>query len=100
MQQFYVQATNESLITVDYTIVVNGLEYSMYYANATHWAEELRGELIGSVINTGNGYILSDSFVKKEMDYSLFSELQVLLAFIYKTDDLNYKFRFIEINEI
>ena len=100
MKQFYVQATNESLITVDYTIVEQGLEYSIYYSNTEQWASELRGQLIGSIINTGDGYILSDSFVKKEMDYCLFIELQVLLAFINKRDDLNYKFRFIEINEI
>jgi hypothetical protein len=100
MKQFYVHATNESLITVDYTIVEKGLEYSIYDSNIEQWGSELRGQFIGSIINTGNGYILSDSFVKKEMDYSLFSELQILLAFIYKRDDLNYKFKFIEINEI
>lgn len=98
-ETYIVIAQEDSLIQVDYLIEVEDNQCTLKYSNAMHWASEIRGKVIGSIIDTGNECILSNSFVKRNMDYSLFSELHVLLSFINKHDNLSYKFKFAKIEK-
>ena len=88
-EKYLVTAEEDSLIQVDYIIDVCENKYTIMYS--------LRGKTIGSIVDTGDGYIFSQSFIKRDMDYSLFSELHVLLTFINKHDNLSYKFKFAKI---
>jgi hypothetical protein len=96
-ETYLVIAEHDSLIQVEYLIEVADDMYTLKYSNAQQWAQEIRGKTIGSIIDTGNECILSNSFLKRNMDYSLFSELHVLLSFINKHDNLSYKFKFAKI---
>lgn len=96
-ETYIVIAEEDSLIQVDYLIEVQDDMYTLKYSNAEHWASKIRGKVIGSILNHGNGCTLSASFLKREMDYSIFSELYILLDFINKNDKLAYKFKFAKI---
>lgn len=96
-ETYLVIPEEDSLIQVDYLIEVQDDMYTLKYSNAEHWFSEIRGKVIGSIIDNGNGCILSVSFLKRQMDYSIFSELYILLDFINKKDKLAYKFKFAKI---
>lgn len=96
-EKYLVTAQEGSLIQVDYIIDVCENKYTIMYSHDMHWRSDIRGKTIGSIVDTGDGYIFSQSFIKRDMDYSLFSELHVLLTFITKHDNLSYKFKFAKI---
>lgn len=96
-ETYIVIAQEDSLIQIDYLIEVEDDKYTLKYSNAMHWASEIRGKVIGSILDHGNGCTLSASFLKREMNYSIFSELYILLDFINKHNNLSYKFKFAKI---
>jgi len=96
-KQFLVIPKDDSLIDVDYIIDVHENMYTIKYSHSMQWSSDVRGKSIGSIVDTGDGVILSDCFAKRDLNYSLLSELTILLSFINGTDELSYKFRIAEI---
>lgn len=74
----------------DYDVTVEntdkGTEYTMYYSRNHYWNEDVRGEKIMTVIDTGDGYIVNPKFCK-EMDYAEMAELFAMLSFINSQEE-------------
>jgi len=77
-----------------------GTVYTMYYSRNHYWDERLRGQKIMTVIDDGNGYVISPR-PGKNLDYAEAAELFAMLSFISSQERLGlYKGDIIETNLI
>jgi predicted acetyltransferase len=100
---FIIRDTTDEGYSHDYDVTVeitdDGTLYSMYYSSNHYWNEERRGEKIMTILDDGDGYIVTPKF-GKNMDYAEMAELFAMLSFInsqenyglYKGDILETKF--------
>jgi hypothetical protein len=98
--KYLVIPKEESLITVDYVIESDEYTHSLYYSGSDIWEFKLRGKLIGTIYDDGNGVLVSDCWTKRYLNYSELSELNVLLTFINKVDHGSYRFSILKQQEI
>lgn len=66
----------------EYDLVTDGETISLYYNNAEQWTASIRGTLILSMINTGNGYEIKNLDSNTFFDYSDVVHLNILLNVI------------------
>jgi hypothetical protein len=70
----------------EYTIKVREIEsgtmYSMEYSDSDEWSDNLRGQNIFHILNTGNGFKWVDTLPRLTLEYDEMYQLQVFLRFI------------------
>lgn len=70
----------------EYDIIIEnteeGTKYTLRRSYAEHWTESFRGVVVCAIFDNGDGIKLSKHIKNKELDYSLTSELFILLTFI------------------
>ena len=70
----------------EYTIKVREIEsgtmYSMEYSDSDEWSDNLRGQNIFRILNTGNGFKWVDTLPRLTLEYDEMYQLQVFLRFI------------------
>lgn len=74
-----------------------GTLYSLHFSSSRKWT--FPGDKILSILDTGNGWKLSQK-IGKEMDYSFATELKILLNFAIRRDRLaSEEYQVIELPE-
>lgn len=66
----------------EYDLVTDGDTISLYYNNGEQWTASIRGTLILSIIDTGNGYEIKNLNSNTFFDYSDVVHLNILLNVI------------------
>ncbi len=72
------------LVVIDHgsTFAVRTIE--LYYSNSEQWTSEVRGELVLSMTDNGNGVKFDRKF--KKLGYDEMLEMRILLNFEHKTN--------------
>jgi len=68
-------------------IIEEGEEFTLFRSLDSYWAEHVRGDKVLSLVDNGNGVVLSKKI--DEMDYSEILELSLLLNFHRKYEKNN-----------
>lgn len=68
----------------DYFVIEQDLKYSLHYSYSSLWSKEIRGKLILSVEDTGNGYVWKGDKNISKYDEAIY--VQLLLRFVQKDD--------------
>ena len=68
----------------DYYVIERDLKYFLHYSHNGQWREDLRGQLILSVEDTGNGYVWKGEKSISKYDQSTY--VQILMRFMLDTD--------------
>lgn len=97
--KYLVIPKEESIISVDYVIESDEFTHSLYYSASLFWPSKLRGTLIGTIKDDGNGMFIPSCWSKKYLTYCEISELNILLTFINKVDEGSYRFSIVKPTE-
>lgn len=79
--QIHVQNTKDGSLEHDYNLLQLGNRLSLSYSMGNQWSKSVRGEIVGTIENTGNDLIIQIEGRKKPLvlDYKQAAELQMLL---------------------
>jgi len=79
MKEFLIISTDSD--TVEYRVIQEDDKYTLYYSHAEHWT--CKGMELLSATDYGNG-IKWKHKLPKDMDYSTFEHVWILMGFIRK----------------
>jgi hypothetical protein len=84
MKQIFV----DGVYDYDYSeeVIEEGVIHVLFYSNAEHWSEHVRGKELLSITDDDNGFKFNHSRPKKRMDYHEAFYLSVLLKIISFND--------------
>ncbi len=79
--EVHVQNWKDGPLEHDYNIIVGESGTSLSRSNGSHWSESSRDEIVGSLIDDGNGVSIELKGKKESitLDYMQMAELQMLL---------------------
>lgn len=80
--QIHVQNTKDGSLEHDYDLLQLSNRLSLTYSMGNQWSESVRGEIVGTLEDDGNGVIIQLEGKKKpiKLDYKQAAELQMLLV--------------------